>query len=254
MADNVKLDFAVLTDVGKLREHNEDCVGFFPQVGLAVLADGMGGHNGGEVASQIAIRVVQDVVSQRFTTRTSSLWGQARRRMQELLVRAFREANAAIVLEAALQPHLAGMGTTLVAALFEGDRVTVAHVGDSRAYRIRQGSIVQLTKDHSLLQQQIDAGMISEEEAQSSSIRNLLTRAIGTDPAPAVEVHEHATEAGDVYLLCSDGLTDMLSDERILEVIGGRSTLTEACDWLIEEANREGGRDNISTILVEVML
>jgi protein phosphatase len=145
------------------------------------------------------------------------------------------------------------MGTTLIAALFHHDKVTIAHIGDSRAYRLRQGVMLQITRDHSFLQEQIDAGLISLENSRFSQNRNLVTRAMGVDHDVEVEIHDHVTEAGDIYLLCSDGLSDMLSSKEISDIMTSMNLdLEPACDALVKKANDNGGRDNISVILIKV--
>ncbi len=162
--------------------------------------------------------------------------------------------NAAIYQAAISEPQYSGMGTTLVAALFHDNRVTVAHIGDSRLYRLRGESFCTLTRDHSLLQEQIDSGLISAEEARYSLNRNLVTRALGVDPVVETEINEHAALPGDIYLLCSDGLNDMVPDEEIRQVLQALTVNLElAAKQLIRMANDNGGRDNVSVILVKVL-
>jgi protein phosphatase len=168
------------------------------------------------------------------------------------MVESIELANSAVIEAARAEPQYQGMGTTLVAAIFHNDKVTVAHVGDSRAYRLRQGELKQITRDHSLLQEQIDAGLISPEWARFSQNKNLVTRAVGVDPDMKVEIHDHPIEPGEIYLLCSDGLSDMLTDEEMCEILTGVGSLQRACDELVHQANQNGGHDNISVILVRV--
>ena len=240
-------EFAAATDTGRVRSHNEDAVAILPGCGLAVLADGMGGYAAGEVASDIAVSVIRDVVEQRFLrgpVTVDTLW--------EVLVDAALEANEAILAAAVDEPSLRGMGATLVAGLFGEDRVAIAHAGDARAYRLRDGMLTALTKDHSVVQEKIDAGLLSVEEARHSKIRNLVTRALGVDVELTVEAHEHRVEEGDLYLFCSDGLHDMLGDDEIAELLASDVSLEELCRGLICAANEAGGADNVSVVLVSM--
>lgn len=248
MSTHAGFDYAALTDTGRVRDHNEDAVAVLPACGLVVLADGMGGYAAGEVASDIAVSVITDVVQQHFLHRAivpDDLW--------QVLVDAVLEANTAIIAAALDEPSYRGMGATLVSGLFHQDRLIVAHAGDSRAYRLRDGLLSVITRDHSVLQERIDAGLLTAEQARSSTIRNLVTRALGVESELAVEVHEHAVERGDVYLFCSDGLNDMLEDEEIARVLlQATGTLTNAAAALIDAANVAGGADNVSVALVAV--
>jgi serine/threonine protein phosphatase PrpC len=253
MPYQVELKFAGRTDTGLVRSHNEDSITFSAEYGFAILADGMGGYNAGEVASGIATSVLKESLEQRLRNQQWDVRLNRNKRIQQMLVESIIHANDSIFEAARVDPQNSGMGTTLVVALFHHDRVTVAHVGDSRAYRLRNGEITQITRDHSMLQEQIDAGLISEEGAQFAQNRNLITRAMGVDVDVDVEVHEHQTEAGDIYLLCSDGLSDMLPNRQIMdEIIAATPSLESACEELILRANESGGRDNISVILIEV--
>jgi serine/threonine protein phosphatase PrpC len=253
MPYQVELKFAVKTDTGLVRAHNEDSVAVSPDHGFAILADGMGGYNAGEVASGIATSVLKEALEQRLRNQQWDVRLNRSKRIQQILVESIVHANDSIFEAARINPQNSGMGTTLVVALFHQDRVTVAHVGDSRAYRLRQGELTQITRDHSMLQEQIDAGLISEEGAQFAQNRNLITRAMGVDHDVDVEIHEHQTETGDLYILCSDGLSDMLSRQEIQDVVTKNSrNLDTASDALIKKANENGGRDNISVILIEV--
>ncbi|OGB25417.1 MAG: protein phosphatase [Burkholderiales bacterium RIFCSPLOWO2_02_FULL_57_36] len=253
MPYQVELKFAARTDTGLVRSHNEDSLAISADYGFAILADGMGGYNAGEVASGIATSVLKESLEQRLHTQQWDIRLNRGKRIQQMLVESIIHANESIFEAARINPENTGMGTTLVVALFHHDRVTVAHVGDSRAYRLRKGEIVQITHDHSMLQEQIDAGLVSEEGAQFARNRNLITRAMGVDYDIDVEIHEHQTEPGDIYILCSDGLSDMLSKQEILDTIITADASSEAaCDELIKKANDNGGRDNISVILIRV--
>jgi serine/threonine protein phosphatase PrpC len=253
MVQHAELEFAAKTDTGLVRPHNEDSVAISAGSGLAILADGMGGYNAGEVASGIATAVLRESLEQRLRNPQWDKGFNRNRRIRRLVVECVLHTNASIIEAARLEPKYSGMGTTLVAALFHHDKVTIAHIGDSRAYRLRQGVILQITRDHSFLQEQIDAGLISLENSRFSQNRNLVTRAMGVDYDVEVEIHDHATEAGDIYLLCSDGLSDMLSSKEISDIMTSMgSDLDAGCDALVKKANNNGGRDNISVILVKV--
>ena len=253
MAYHVELQFAARTDTGLVRTHNEDSIELSPENGLAILADGMGGYNAGEVASSIATAIVKESIEGRLLNFAWNMRSHRSRQLQQIVVEAVEHANIAIYETARSEPQFAGMGTTLVVTLFHQDRVTVAHVGDSRTYRLRQKTLVQLTRDHSLLQEQIDAGLVDPEWARFAPNKNLVTRAIGVNDGVEIEVHDHPTEVGDIYLLCSDGLTDMLSPEEMVQMMTATGpSLETICEALIQRANHNGGRDNISVILVEV--
>lgn len=253
MPYRVELEFAAKTDTGLVRSHNEDSVAISAEYGFAILADGMGGYNAGEVASGIATTVLKESLEQRLRDQQWDIRLNRSKRIQQMLVESIIHANDSIFEAARIEPKNTGMGTTLVAALFHHDRVTVAHVGDSRAYRLRNGAITQITHDHSMLQEQIDAGLVSEEGAQFAQNRNLITRAMGVDYDLDVEVHEHQTEAGDIYILCSDGLSDMISKQQIHDAVSKAApNLESICNELIRKANDNGGRDNVSVILIKV--
>ena len=242
------LDIASLSDPGKVRSHNEDSITANATAGFVILADGMGGYNAGEVASGIAVTMLAEGLKQALNP------DMPEEGPGPLLKGEIEKTNGAIFQAAQSQPQYAGMGTTLVAALFHDNRITVAHVGDSRLYRYRADLFEQITKDHSLLQEQIDSGMVSREEARLSSNKNLVTRALGVDPFVEVDVQDHDALPGDIYLLCSDGLNDMVGDEEIqlsLSVLGGNLEL--AAQQLVQMANDNGGRDNVSVILVRIL-
>lgn len=250
------LEFAVKTHPGLVRSHNEDAVVLSPDFGFAVLADGMGGYSAGEIASAIASDVtkleLENGLKQLQNQPFRMLPGRAEQ-IHALMLASIQQANTAILEAVQAEPRYRGMGTTLVAALFSEDRVTIAHVGDSRAYRLRNEELVQITRDHSLLQEQIDAGLITVEQARFSLQKNLVTRAVGVGPELEVEIHDYQTRQGDLYLMCSDGLSDMLSTEEIKAVVSDSAlTLDDACDVLVQKANDNGGDDNISVILVKL--
>ena len=251
-----KIRFSEITDTGKVRDHSEDAIATQPDIGLMVLADGMGGYNAGEVASGIAVKTVFDLVGEATIRedRTEVEPTSGLMRQTIVLRDAISRANKIIYQTAQSQPQCEGMGTTIVACLFYDDRVSVAHVGDSRAYRLRADQFQQLTLDHSLLQELVDRGFYSPEEAQRSTNRNYVTRALGVEPAVEVEVQEYDVEREDVYLLCSDGLPDMVEDEDIHLTI---STFSDSLDvvgqQLVQLTNDHGGRDNVSIMLARVL-
>jgi serine/threonine protein phosphatase PrpC len=253
MAYHVELQIAAKTDTGLVRSHNEDSIAHNQEYGLVILADGMGGYNAGEVASAIATATMKETVEGQLQSRGWATRSNLSKFLQQLLVGSVERANLAILEAARTEPQFSGMGTTVVAAVFHQNKLTVAHVGDSRVYRLRRGELTLITRDHSLLQEQIDAGMIDAEAARFSSSRNLITRAVGVDRVVDVEIHDHLTQIDDVYLICSDGLSDMLSMKEILEIMSSTtSDLELACDALVARANKNGGRDNTSVILVTV--
>lgn len=252
MTQHVALQFAAKTDTGLVRSHNEDAIELNEACRIAVLADGMGGYNAGEVASGIATSVFQSALDQRLRELHELSRVVSNKVLQRLMSESVVLANAAILDAARDQPEFSGMGTTLVAALFYQSKVILAHVGDSRAYRFRQGVLVQLTHDHSQLQEQIDAGLVSPEWARFAPNKNLITRALGVMPQVAVDTSVHAVEAGDIYLLCSDGLSDMLSHQQMVELCNCEEHPQLICDHLVEAANNNGGRDNISVVLIKI--
>lgn len=243
------------SDVGMVRSHNEDAVYTNAACGLAILADGMGGYNAGEVASGMATTLLGSELGKAFAD-IPPYRRDASGKMQahEILERHIAQANTAIFQAAQSQPQYAGMGTTLVMALFYDNMMSVAHIGDSRLYRLRGDEFQVLTRDHSLLQEQIDSGMITPEEARISQNKNLVTRALGVDPQVEAEIRDYDTLPGDVYLLCSDGLNDMVEEEEMALTLQALSAnLDLAASQLIQTANDSGGRDNVSVILVRIL-
>jgi len=241
-------EFHSALDTGRQRSNNEDAVALDPECGLAVLADGMGGYNAGEVAAGMATAFIHAEFGRWLREAGDRVAEQELARAMDICV---DNANRAIYNAANAEPRYSGMGTTLVVAAFRGEQVTVGHVGDSRAYRLRGGRLQQITRDHSLLQEQIDAGLISPEQAAFSTQKNLVTRAVGVEDTVMLETHAHEVQPGDLYLLCSDGLSDMLPDPVIgnllVSTTGGLPDVARA---LIAAANEAGGRDNISVVLV----
>ena len=247
------MEIAVLTDTGRKRGHNEDSVTADPAYGMVLVADGMGGHNAGEVASGIAASIVYEhlcAVLPELDTGTRDR--ETKYAVESIAVKnAIEQANDIINQTSSNEPECKGMGTTIVVGLFYNDRMTIAHVGDSRMYRLRGKRFKQLTKDHSLIQEFVDEGLYeSMEEAKAFGSKNLITRALGVGDQIKVDVHEEAVRTNDIYLLCSDGLTDMVSDEKIYLTLNEFSAnLKLAAEKLVEIANDAGGEDNISVVL-----
>jgi len=253
---NSVLEIASHTDPGIVRSHNEDSIASDADKGIVVLADGMGGYNAGEVASCMATTVICTELQQMLEEYSPfDIDPQSAQTVaQSMLREQIAKANTSIYQAAQSQAQYAGMGTTLVVAMFHDNKVTVAHIGDSRLYRLRGDEFSQVTKDHSLLQEQIDSGLITPEQAKTSHNKNLVTRALGIDPAVEPEINDYDSQVGDIYLLCSDGLCDMVSDEDIgmaVQTLGANIKL--CCQQLVQMANDNGGRDNISVILVKVV-
>ena len=246
----IKLPYALQlvgqTDVGRARTNNEDAFTLAPASGLAVLADGMGGYNAGEVASNMATSFIRSELGRWLREASSQASDAEVRRAMDICV---DNANRAIFNAANTNPQYAGMGTTLVVAVFRDNRVLLGHVGDSRCYRLREGKLQQITRDHSLLQEQIDAGLITPEQAAFSANKNLVTRAVGVEDTVLLETHQHDVLDGDLFLMCSDGLSDMLDDAGIAQVLQQHESLESGTRALIDAANDAGGKDNISVIL-----
>lgn len=253
-----KIEIIGRTDEGQVRDHNEDFISDNPTLGIAVLADGMGGLNAGEVASSMAVHLLmEELVS--FQLGESDLAAELGDSDDDLPVeaqvvrKAVEKANDAVFHVSQTQPQCKGMGTTVIASLFYDNRLSVAHIGDSRVYRFREGKLEQVTKDHSFVQELIDKGLFTKEEARASDKKNVVTRALGVAPFVEVECHEYETQVGDIYLMCSDGLHDLVADrdiERAFIELGGN--MNELATYLVELANANGGKDNISVILTRV--
>ena len=243
-------DFHALTDPGRVRANNEDAIDIDPALGFAILADGMGGYNGGEVASGMAIALLRASFG-RWLAHAGA--NPPVRSVCLALQVGTDEANSAILEAGSANPHLHGMGTTLVLAVMGSERVVVGHIGDSRCYRLRSGQLDQLTRDHSLMQDQLDAGLITPQQAAQSPHRNLVTRALGIERAVQLEINEFPVRPGDLYLLCSDGLSEMVSDSAILQILLQSDTMSEKATLLVAAANDNGGRDNISVVLARAL-
>jgi serine/threonine protein phosphatase PrpC len=250
-----KLRFVGQTDTGKVREHNEDTIAFDADIGLLVLADGMGGYNAGEVASGIAVKTIVNLVRESVEREDLRIADQATgmSRASIILRDAIHRANKNIYQTARAQPQCEGMGTTVVAALMFDNKIAVAHVGDSRMYRLRGEKFEQVTMDHSLLQELVDRGFYSPEEAQRAANKNYVTRALGVEATVDVEIQEVPTQKGDYYVLCSDGLSDMVEDDDIhLTISTFGANLETVAKQLIQLTNDNGGRDNVSVLMAHV--
>jgi protein phosphatase len=240
-------EFFSQTDPGLIRSNNEDVVCFDQSTRLCLLADGMGGYNAGEVASAMASAFIHAEMGRWLAQAGQNPPPRDVRRALEICV---ENANHSIFNAANSNPQYAGMGTTLVVGVFHNDYLSLGHIGDSRCYRLRANTLTQITKDHSLLQEQLDAGLITPDAALTSNNRNLVTRALGVEEYVALEIHEHRVEPGDLYLMCSDGLSDMVRDVVIFEIMQSLESLEQKASRLTAAANSSGGRDNISVLLV----
>lgn len=243
MTQPVYLQSAGLTDIGMVRRTNEDAFGIVSEAGIFVVCDGMGGAAGGEIASHLAVEVA-----------TEKLCGSGADDLRAGMEGAIAAANRQVYSRASSDVSLHGMGTTLVAAIVQRTYAMIAHVGDSRCYLFRAGELTRQTKDHSLVDEQVRMGQLTEDEAERSPLRNVITRAIGTQRSVSPEITELMLEPGDILLLCSDGLTRELTDEQIAAVIAHSRSLEGTCGDLIEAAKLAGGRDNITCVLAKVTL
>ena len=229
------------SDPGRIREDNQDMFVARPDLGLALLADGMGGTRAGGVAAEIAVDAALEHLTR--VLKREPLTGAH-------LGAAIKVANSRVVGMSNAVSAYRGMGTTLVAAAIDGTKGYIAHVGDSRAYRLRGGAFDQVTKDHSLVQEWVDAGVISPEEARTAPNRNVITRAIGAKPTVQAEVTEIDVAGDDTFLMCSDGLSGMLADEQIASALAEGADLADAAESLVAAANKAGGTDNITVVLI----
>jgi len=237
-----------LTDPGRVREQNEDNITMAPEAGLAVVADGMGGHRAGEVASRLAVEAIQKHIVNALVEEESGVsYGQE----TDLVREAIQQANKAIFEHARAHEENAGMGSTVVVTLFYGDKLCVGHVGDSRLYRFRDTILEQVTEDHSVVQELVSRGLVTAEEARTSVGKNLVTRALGIDSIVEVSISEHVVYDDDIYLLCSDGINDVLADGDIeLMLTEHKRNLEITARNMVNTANERGGPDNISVILI----
>jgi protein phosphatase len=240
--------------VGRARTHNEDCFGIDPDHRMFVVADGMGGHNHGEVASRIAVKAIQEFVEQ--TAENDTTWPfvyDARlQRHSNRLKTAIRMAHDKVLRAIRHDGSLIGMGTTVVGFLLKGRVAAIAHVGDSRVYRLRDNRLELLTQDHTWVNEQVVAGFLSKEQARTHPLKNVVTRALGGESDVLVDLKEIEVQDGDRYLLCSDGLTSMLSDADIAARLAVPKTLQEVCRALVNDSNSRGGIDNVTVVLLEI--
>ncbi len=244
------LEVAALTDVGNVRQYNEDSIAVDADLGLVVLADGMGGHRAGEVASAMATETL--IAGLRTVVPVFDALDRDRQPLHAL-AKSINRANEAIHDAGRADARYRGMGTTLACAVFHDNRIAFAHVGDSRVYRVREGTLALLTRDDSLLRDQVDLGMISATEARHSHNRSLVTRALGIEAQVSPHLADEAALPGDVYLFCSDGLNDLVEDADIELIVTGLSAnLPLAAHHLVQAAKDNGGFDNVSVILARV--
>lgn len=241
--------FCAQTDSGRTRENNEDAVAFDDATHLGVLADGMGGYNAGEIASGMATAFIKSELAKWLSEAGPQANSSQVRRAIEICV---ENANRSIFNASKANPQYSGMGTTLVVGVFQGAKLMLGHIGDSRCYRLRGNEFLQITRDHSLLQEQIDAGLLTPAQAAASPNKNLVTRALGVEDAVLLELAEHQVEGGDIYLMCSDGLSDMMEDAAIAGILQNGSSLSQMAEELVCAANENGGRDNITVLLTQV--
>ncbi|HEX3436884.1 MAG TPA: Stp1/IreP family PP2C-type Ser/Thr phosphatase [Pseudacidobacterium sp.] len=240
----MRVEAVALTDVGRVRSANEDAYGIAVEAGLFIVCDGMGGAAAGEVASQIVVATALECIDKH----------QGAKEPRSLLEQLVTLANQRVFARAEREPSLHGMGTTLVSLFVHGDSVWVAHVGDSRCYRFNSGHLERITQDHSLVDEQVRLGQMTPAEAEMSPFRNVITRAVGTRATVTPDIDEVPAQSGDVFLLCSDGLTKELSEPQIAQILGETtsSDLQIVSQRLIDEANESGGADNITVVLVRI--
>lgn len=254
---SLKLQYAGKTDVGKKRSHNEDNLCLATDENLYMVADGMGGHASGEVASQMAVETVQDFFKETSEDEEMTWPYKMDKDLnyeENRLNAGIKLANLRIYETAAQNSAQRGMGTTIVALLFSGEEAYFGHVGDSRIYRLRDDDLGQVTDDHSLLNDYIKMKDLSEEEIENFPHKNVIVRALGMKETVQVDVLQETPEHGDIYLLCSDGLNAMTSDEKIEEIlVEHRDDLEVACNKLVDSANANGGNDNVTVVLVKVL-
>lgn len=246
----LKLAFAAASDKGKVRQNNEDSFLLEPALDMALVADGMGGHKSGEVASQLAVKVTRDKYdSMRATGMKPAQYNEKFSLESNQLGFAVQLANSVIYEAGNSGPENKGMGTTLSAALLNDKRLCIAHIGDSRIYMLRGGALQQLTEDHSLVMDHVRKGLLTREQAETSPLQNILTRALGAQKAPAVDLVEVELEEGDRLLLCSDGLFKAVKETAIAELLKAEPNDQKACDSLVAAANANGGPDNVTVAI-----
>lgn len=252
-----EIDAFGLTDVGRKRKHNEDAYALDEAEGLYIVADGMGGHAAGEVAAKITVETIGEFIAatrQKEEATWPFKYNHELHFNSNRLAIAIEKANERVMSAVAAQPWLKGMGTTVVAGLLNEKILSLAHVGDSRAYLYRAGELTRLTDDHSWVHEQVSAGILTEDEAKTHPLKNVVTRALGGGPSVAPDLREMEFSRGDAFLFCSDGLTTMLSDEEIRDSIAvdENRTAEALCQGLVDLANEKGGVDNITVVYVRI--
>jgi PPM family protein phosphatase len=253
--DSMRVRFSGETNVGMTRTHNEDNLHLPVDERLTIVADGMGGHASGEVASKMAVDTVveyfQETSEEQILTWPFKVDREERADVTRL-VTAIKLANLKIFEQSARDPACKGMGTTIVVSLFLDDKIIVGHVGDSRMYRVREGEITQITEDHSLINDYIKMKRMTADEAATWPHKNVIVRALGMKETVQVDVHTDVPRLGDLFLLCSDGLSGMISDEHIRDIVEHETDLDRAAERLISAANSAGGKDNITVVLARI--
>ena len=255
----MRINSCGITDIGRKRQRNEDSYLVNDKLGLYVVADGMGGHAGGEFASKIAVSTVEEILKgndrKKSNVPDDTYLDKGDEKedyaTQDKLKDAITRAGSLIVKRAVEEPELRGMGTTATVMLVLGEKAYIAHVGDSRAYCVRNGQIIQITEDHSLVHEQLKSGLITEEEARTHQLKNIITRSVGVQEEVEVDTVVWKIEVGDTYLLCSDGLSNMVSDEEMQDFIHDEEP-EKAAQKLVDQANHRGGDDNITLIILNV--
>jgi serine/threonine protein phosphatase PrpC len=252
----LRIEAGARTDLGRVRKNNEDCYHIEPSLNLFVLSDGMGGEAHGEVASSLAVQTVMAHCRQAENSRTTPIFGEPRADVSERtnrLVSGIHLANRKVFEAASANAAQRGMGATIIAAWIEGQRLSLAHVGDSRAYLLRAGTLDQLTADHSLVAEKVRVGILTPQEADASELQSVLTRAVGTAENVQVDADEQMLLVGDSVLLCSDGLTRMATDPEIASTLLTSPSAQTAADRLVDLANENGGVDNVSVIVLRIL-
>jgi PPM family protein phosphatase len=255
MRSLLRIQTGARTDLGRVRKNNEDSYQIESELRLFVLSDGMGGEAHGEVASNLAVQAIVTHCQQAENSRATPIFGDPQPDVSERtnrLASAIHLANRKVFEMASANPEQKGMGATIVAAWMEGQKLSIAHVGDSRAYLLRAGTLEQLTADHSLVAEKVRIGILTPQEADASEMQSVLTRAVGTSATVQVDATELILLVGDTLLLCSDGLTRMVTDPEIASTLLTSTSAQEAADRLIELANEYGGLDNASVIVIRV--
>ena len=252
----MRIEAGARTDLGRVRKNNEDCFEIEAALNLYVLSDGMGGEAHGEVASKLAVETVMSHCQQAENSRATPTFGESKPDVSERtnrLASAIHLANRKVFETASSNPGHKGMGATIVAAWIDGQRLSLAHVGDSRVYLLRAGSLDQLTADHSLVAEKVRIGILTPQEADASELQSVLTRAVGTGENVEVDADEQMLIAGDSVLLCSDGLSRMVTDPEIASILLTSISAQNAADRLVDLANENGGVDNVSVIVLRLL-